>query len=209
LPGPGRMEPRKRRAFAELARRRGDAERGRQLFAASARSDLQCQKCHTVRGQGGQVGPDLSMIGKKASRENLFESILLPSKAIADQYVSWQIETTAGVTVTGLLIEETADAVTIRDANGKDTRIPRREIESRSKSLVSLMPDNLVAQLTPDELVDLVEYLATLRTPALTPEFWHILGPFDNGTADAAWTVTSARRRGSTWRPATRASPAR
>src|SRR5204863_3596613 len=97
----------------------------------------------------------------------------------------WQIETAAGLAVTGLLVEETADAVTLRDANGKDTKIPKKEIESRSKSLVSLMPDNLVAQLTPDELVDLVEYLFTLRTPALTPDQWQILGPFDGGDGDA------------------------
>ena len=62
------------------------------MLDASLTSEAQCLKCHTVRGIGGQVGPDLSMIGKKASRENLFESILLPSKAIADQYVQWQIE---------------------------------------------------------------------------------------------------------------------
>ena len=66
--------------------------RGKQLLAASLKGETQCLRCHTVRGVGGNIGPDLSMIGKKASRENLFESILLPSKAIADQYLQWKIE---------------------------------------------------------------------------------------------------------------------
>ena len=95
---------------------------------------MQCLKCHTVRGVGGSIGPDLSMIGKKASRENLFESILYPSKAIADQYVNWNVETKKGVTVTGLLVEETPDHILLRDANGKDTRIDKKDIDARSKN---------------------------------------------------------------------------
>ena len=70
-----------------------------------------CAKCHRLFNQGGQVGPDLSMIGKKASRENLYESILIPSKAIADQYIQHQVTTNADVTVTGLLIADTPQAV--------------------------------------------------------------------------------------------------
>src|SRR5262249_29042185 len=147
--------------------------------------DLQCLKCHTIRGVGGNVGPDLSVIGKKASRENLFESILLPSKAIADQYVSWTVETKSGSLVTGLLVEETSDHITLRDTNAKDTRIDKKDIESRAKSLTSLMPDNLVAYMTEDDLVDMVEYLFELKTPALTIDSWHIAGPFDNGANDA------------------------
>ena len=103
------------------------------------------------------------MIGKKASRENLFESILQPSKAIADQYVNWQIFSTRGAVVSGLLVEETADAVTLRDANGKDTRIDKKEIASRAKSPTSLMPADLIGAMTSADLVDLVEYMLTLQ----------------------------------------------
>ena len=142
-------------------------------------------KCHTVRGQGGQIGPDLSMIGKKASRENLFESILYPSKAIADQYVTWVIDTKKGQTLTGLIVSETKDQIVLRDANGKDTTVEQTQIDMRTKSLKSLMPEDLIAFLTEDELVDLVEYLFTLKTPALSMDSWHIVGPFDNGDNDA------------------------
>src|SRR5262249_50292968 len=87
FPPPGKLDPKKLPSPSALANRKGNAKHGQELLAASVTSNLQCLKCHTVRGVGGQIGPDLSMIGKKASRENLFESILLPSKAIADQYV--------------------------------------------------------------------------------------------------------------------------
>src|SRR5262249_37298955 len=70
-PPPGGLDPKKLPAVADLAKRRGDAARGKQLLAASLSGDLQCLKCHAVRGVGGAIGPDLSVIGKKASRENL------------------------------------------------------------------------------------------------------------------------------------------
>lgn len=185
FPPPGRLDPKKLPTIASLATRRGNAEHGKQLLAASVKNDMACLKCHTVRGLGGQIGPDLSMIGKKGSRENLFESILYPSKAVADQFVTWQIETTKGVSLAGLIVEETADAVTLRDANGKDTKIPKKDIDGRTKSPKSLMPDDLLVYMTEADLVDMVEYLVTLKTPVLAMDYWHILGPFDNGTGDA------------------------
>ncbi|MFM7148257.1 MAG: PVC-type heme-binding CxxCH protein, partial [Gemmataceae bacterium] len=181
FPSPGKLNPRKLPPLNQLATRRGDVNRGKQLLAASTTSNLQCLKCHTVRGVGGQVGPDLSMIGKKASRENLLESILYPGRAIADQYVTWILETTRGVTVQGLLVEETPEVVILRDAEGRDIRVAKSDIESRNKGPKSLMPEDLLVHLGEEELVDLVEYLLTLKTPTLTIDTWHIAGPFDNG----------------------------
>jgi putative heme-binding domain-containing protein len=189
FPPPGRIDPKKLPAIAKLAIRRGNTARGKQLLAGSVKSDLQCLKCHTIRGVGGNVGPDLSVIGKKGSRENLFESILYPSKAIADQYLSWTIETADGTSVTGLLVEEKSGYVVLRDANAKDHRIDKKDIESRNKSPVSIMPDNLLVYMTEDDLVDVVEYLFTLKTPALTPDYWYIAGPFDNGEGDAGMDI--------------------
>jgi putative membrane-bound dehydrogenase-like protein len=163
FPPPGRLDPKKLPPPAELAKRRGDVEHGRKLLAASAKNDMQCLKCHTVLGKGGNVGPDLSAIGKKASRDNLFESILLPNKAIADQYVVWVIETKKGTSQSGLLVEETADSLTLRDGNGKDMKIAKADVETRSKSPKSLMPEDLLVYMTEQDLVDMVEYLLTLK----------------------------------------------
>ena len=181
FPPPGKIDPKKLPSIPVLATRKGDVGRGKALLAASLKSEMQCLKCHTIRGQGGSIGPDLSMIGKKASRENLIESILYPSKAIADQYINWNIETKKGITITGLLVEETPDHILLRDANGKDTRIDKKDIDSRSKNPNSLMPNDIVVYLSEEELMDVVEYLLTLKTPSLTPDSWHIAGPFENG----------------------------
>jgi putative membrane-bound dehydrogenase-like protein len=180
FPPPGRLDLKKLPPIAELAQRRGDAAKGKALLVASAKNDMQCLKCHTIRGTGGQVGPDLSVIGKKASRENLFESILYPSKAIADQYINWIINTNKGQSINGLIVEEKPDYIVLRDANGKDTKIATKEIDTREKSKTSLMPDNIVVAMTEAELVDMVEYLFALKTPALGMDYWHIAGPFDN-----------------------------
>ncbi|MBX9580921.1 MAG: c-type cytochrome [Gemmataceae bacterium] len=186
FPAPGKLDPKKLPTIYELTRRTGDAARGEKVWKESLAGAAQCAKCHTVRGEGGQVGPDLSMIGVKGSRENLFESILNPSKAIADQYVQNQVTTAGGVTVTGLVVAEADGGVTIRDANGKDTVIPKDEVESRKKVGISIMPEDVVAALTEDELVDLVAYLETLRTAAYTPESFRVHGPYPADSMQAA-----------------------
>jgi len=174
-----RIDPKKLPPITELLKRKGSIENGKKLLAESGKNDMACIKCHTIRGAGGAIGPDLSMIGKKASKENLFESIMYPSKAIADQYLTWVVETKAGALVGGLIVEETPDHVLLRDANGKDTKIEKKDIESRTKSPASLMPDNLLVYMTEQELVDMVEYLFTLKTAALGMDQWHIAGPFE------------------------------
>ncbi len=184
FPPPGKLDPKKLPPISVLATRNGNVERGKQLMAESLKGVTQCLKCHTVRGIGGNIGPDLSMIGKKASKENLLESILLPSKAIADQYVQWQIENSAGQKIIGLLVDDGPAGVTIRDANGKDTKIAKDDIEKRTKSLISIMPEDIVKGFTEDDLIDVVAYLFMLKTASLTPETWHIVGPFDNDAAD-------------------------
>jgi putative membrane-bound dehydrogenase-like protein len=160
---PRRLDPAKLPRIDALTARTGNAMRGKQLIQDSARTEIQCLKCHTIGGTGGKIGPDLSSIGKKASRENLLESILLPSKAIADQYVTWLVATNGGLLVSGLLVEETPDSITVRDANGKDTKIDKKEIESRTKSPTSLMPSDLLAYMTEEDLLDIVEYLLELK----------------------------------------------
>ncbi len=185
FPAPGKIDPKSLPTIAELARRKGDAKKGKTLYEASLKNDLACARCHTVQGKGGQVGPDLSMIGKKLAREGMLEAILFPSKGIADQYIVHVIQTAKGVTVQGLLIEDTAAGVVLRDAEGRDTRIAAADIEKREKSPKSIMPEDVVAHMTPDELTDLVEYLLTLKSASYTVGQWHIAGPFE-GNIDAA-----------------------
>lgn len=189
-PAPGKLDMAKLPKAADLALRKGDALKGKALFEASAKNELQCLKCHRAMGKGGDIGPDLSLIGKKASKENLLDSLLTPSKAIADQYIVSVIETKNGQVISGLVLSETPEAITLRDGNGKDHRIASNDIEARSKSKVSIMPQDLVAWMSEDDLVDLAEYLLTFKTGSTTPASWQILGPFPDKDGSALATDT-------------------
>ena len=177
FPLPGKLDPAKLPAVATLAQKKGSADRGKAVLAKSLTGEAQCLKCHTVRGTGGSIGPDLSMIGKKGGKDSLYDSLLSPSKAIADQYISWRIDSDDGQSVTGLLVEETPTKITVRDANGKDYSFDVKGV-TKKKSDKSIMPDDVIKAFTEDELIDVVEYLSTLQTPSLTPDAWQIAGPF-------------------------------
>jgi hypothetical protein len=129
---------------------------------------------------------------------------LFPSKAVADQFAQWNVVTAAGVTVGGLLVEETANHVTLRDANGKDTRFGRKDVVEKEKSPTSLMPSDIAQTLTENELTDMVEYLTTLKTPALSLPRWHVVGPFAGDDAlDRAFGPEKGYAAGATYQGAT------
>jgi putative heme-binding domain-containing protein len=170
FPPPPALDPKSLPSIPALLTRKGDVNRGKQLIAASLTSDAQCLKCHTINGVGGKVGPDLSTIGSKASRENLVESILYPSRAIADQFQQYLVETKTGIQVNGILIEETAEYLLLRDVNAKDYKITQGDVESKKKVPTSLMPELLRNFKEPErDLVDIVDYLSTLKNRPLTP----------------------------------------
>ncbi len=145
--------------LAELVARQGDAEAGAVVFRQAGT----CIKCHKVRGEGKEVGPDLSEIGSKLSREAMYVSILDPSAAISHNFETYSLLTDEGTSVTGLLVSETDDSVTLRTSEGIDKTTDKDSIELFKKQQRSLMPQDLQKLLTVDQLVDLVEYALTLR----------------------------------------------
>ena len=98
----------------------GDAGRGRALFADLKR--LACARCHRVRGQGGDLGPDLSDVGGKFDRPLLIESLLDPSRQIVVGYRTTTIATTNGQVFTGLARDESPAGLVLVDADGSATR---------------------------------------------------------------------------------------
>ncbi len=137
----------------------GDIENGQQVYAKTGT----CIKCHRITQEGKSVGPDLNEIGSKLTREAMFRSILDPSASISHNYEQFIAELDSGTVEAGLLINETDELITLRNAEGIDKTISRDEIEKLQKSELSLMPANLQTLLTKQQLVDLVEYLLTLK----------------------------------------------
>ncbi len=143
----------------QLSKRKGDAAKGKLVFENAGT----CAKCHLVNGKGIEVGPDLSEIGNKLSKIALYESILFPSAGISHNYENWMIQKSDGRSITGVLLGETDAEIQIKDDKGIQHNIPVDEIDARKRQQVSLMPADLHKELTTGELVDLVEYLSTLK----------------------------------------------
>lgn len=147
--------------LASLVERKGDPDLGRRVFATHGT----CAKCHKVRGEGKEVGPDLSEIGSKLSREALYVSVLDPSAGISHNYETFTIATNDGNIVSGIKISETDESVTLRTAEAIDHRISKQEIDELVKQPVSLMPADLQKAMSIEDLVGVVEYLTTLKKP--------------------------------------------
>ena len=143
----------------QLLRQRGHVENGKEVFAKVGT----CADCHKVGDAGKLVGPDLSEIGSKLSREAMYESILDPSAGINHNYEQYIVLLDTGKSAAGLLVNETDESITLRNAEGVDNTFAKEEIDEFEKSEVSLMPAGLQKKLTKQQLVDLVEYLLTLK----------------------------------------------
>ncbi len=145
----------------ELLRKRGDSSRGKTTFFGT--DGPQCSRCHKIAGVGRDVGPDLTRIGTKLAPEALFESILKPSAAVAHEYQVWLIRTKSRGYIDGYIRSEADDGIELVDSNGNATRIPAADVLSRVKSATSLMPTGLSSGMTTQQLVDLVQFLSTLK----------------------------------------------
>ncbi len=168
----------------KLVQTKGSVQRGRELFLNSA--TLACIRCHRLESVGGQVGPDLTRVWETHSVEKLIESLVEPSKEIKEGYQTFVATTKKGQVYTGLKIAQSGDEVVLRDSEARDIRIASKDLDSLEASKQSLMPDNVVAQLSYDDFIHLVAFLKdrsaqeSLRGLAL--EFY-VVGPFGNALA--------------------------
>jgi quinoprotein glucose dehydrogenase len=138
----------------------GDAERGRQIFLT--RTEVACLRCHKVDGRGGEIGPDLTGIATRQKRDYLLESLVEPSKQIAQGFETVVLELTNGTLVSGIVKEDNAKEVKLMTAEGKLVTVPRKQVEERSRGK-SAMPEDVMKYLSKRELRDLVEFLAGLK----------------------------------------------
>jgi putative heme-binding domain-containing protein len=146
----------------EVAARRalqasGAAGRGKVLFDAKS-----CRACHTDADGQTPKGPHLVDIGKRYGPAELVESILKPSVKIAQGYEAYSFAMADGRVFTGFVVTERASTVQVRDSLGALRELKRSEIEQRRRQEASAMPEGTTANLTPEELADLVAYLRSL-----------------------------------------------
>jgi putative heme-binding domain-containing protein len=161
LPRPRSKDGKALPPIDDLVARRGDPVSGAAVFRRA--EGPRCIACHQILEEGRQVGPPLTTIGTKLGREQLYESILTPSAGILMGYENWAVQTKDGDVKTGIKVEDTDDHVTLKDADGEYIDIPADKIAAKKMLALSMMPEELAQAMTLAELVDLVEYLSTLR----------------------------------------------
>ena len=137
----------------------GNSERGRTIFEQTT-----CVQCHQVNGTGINFGPDLSEIGSKLSKQGLYESILDPSATVSPAFQAVNIVKQNGKAFSGFITSETEGEITLQQVGGTTSTHNKTEIQNRITSPQSLMPAGLQQLMTFDDLVDLVEYLAGLKS---------------------------------------------
>jgi putative heme-binding domain-containing protein len=135
---------------------KGDAARGRDLFRKN------CTACHRLENVGYEVGANLVAALRNKSKEALLIDILDPSREVDPRYVNYQVTTTTGRTVSGLLAVETPTSVTLRRGEKAEDTILRSQIEELRATTKSLMPEEFEKQLDKQQTADLIEYLMTV-----------------------------------------------
>lgn len=116
-----------------------------------------CANCHRLFDSGTLIGPDLTG-AQRTNVDYLLQNLLDPSASISKDYQMQIVATTNGRVITGLLIEESDNAITIQTATEK-VIVPRDEIEEQKISDVSMMPEGILQKMTHDEVRDLFAYL--------------------------------------------------
>lgn len=138
-------------------------EQGKAMFAASL-----CISCHTMKGEGGVSGPDLTQLGTRFSTKDILEAIIDPSKTISDQYGATVFYLKDGGSVVGRLIKEEGGNYVISQnpfAPQVVREIPKKDVARTRVSEVSPMLPGMINRLNSEELKDLIAYLVAGGDP--------------------------------------------
>lgn len=140
---------------AELSAR--NFKRGKAMYVATT-----CSRCHSIKGEGGNIGPDLSQIGTRFSTKDILEAIIDPSKTISDQYAATQFQLKNGKSMVGKIANQDNTFYYLSQnpyAPDVLVKVKKQDVMAKNYSTISLMLPGLVNPLNADELKDLVAYL--------------------------------------------------
>ena len=143
-------------AYQKALEMKGNPERGKMVFARN------CAACHRLENVGEAIGADLSAI-RDRGLEAVLLNVLDPNREVMPQYVTYVLVTTSGRIVTGLIVAETANSLTIRKPDGGEETVLRLEIDQLRSTGQSFMPEGLERQIDVASMADLLAYLNAAR----------------------------------------------
>ena len=135
----------------------GDAARGAQVYEA-----VGCAACHTIRGRGGPVGPDLTDVGARSSPAYIRLSIVDPQADVPSGFKQIRAVTREGRRLMGVVVNEDTFSIQFRDASGTLHSSFKEELLELATDRTSTMP-SFRERLEPAALDDLVAYLVSLE----------------------------------------------
>ena len=146
-----------REALDALTAMEGDAAYGKRVFERS------CVACHQLDALAGKYAPNLGDVGKRLKPEQIVSSVLYPNAELNEKYQTYNILTADGEVLSGVIAEQTDEAVTVMLGTGKTATAQRDDIEAMKKVNVSSMPAGLTETMSGEEFVDLLTYLNSLK----------------------------------------------
>ena len=132
-------------------------ENGKNMFIATM-----CASCHSMKGEGGQIGPDLTQLGTRFSTKDMLEAIIDPNKSISDQYAATIFYLKDGKSIVGRLISQDDEKYSVSQnpfAPQMLRDIPKKDVTKTKISDVSIMMPGMINSLNSDELRDLMAFL--------------------------------------------------
>jgi putative heme-binding domain-containing protein len=132
------------------------------LAQGAAVFEKHCAVCHRIGEKGAKIGPNLDGVGIRGL-DRLLEDILIPNRNVDQAFRTTQIVSTDGRILTGLALREEGEVLVLADAQGKEVRVPKDEIEVLIVSQLSVMPGNVPDIVSDTEFVHLIGYLLSQR----------------------------------------------
>jgi len=167
MPGAGAMNDREEKLAAAYVRSLGripakpvpgDPAHGAEIYRSKG-----CAGCHSIQGEGGVAGPDLTVIGTSRSAAHLRESVVEPDKAVPEGFLLVTVTPKSGPSVTGVRVNEDSFSIQVRDNAGRSYSFSKSEVTNVEKQRGKSSMPSYKGQLSETELTDVVAYLASLK----------------------------------------------
>ena len=137
---------------------KGDAEVGKRVFTTQG-----CIACHAIDLKAEQKGPYLGAAGAKFTRDYLIDSVLEPSKVVAQGFQTFIFTMKDGSTQIGFVTGEVDGVIELRNIVGQVSKLKRADVDKEAHLPQSMMPPGLAGTLSVADFTSLVEYLASLK----------------------------------------------
>ncbi|MEQ1861816.1 MAG: heme-binding protein [Chthoniobacteraceae bacterium] len=143
--------------LGQVALGKGNAEQGKAIARRI------CIACHKFGAEGIAYGPDFAGVGTRLKREEIIDSILEPNAKVDPKFAITNLELAGGEAMTGFIAKETADTISFTVPGGLVRDITKTDVKKRETLRQSSMPEGLAATMSPQEFLDLVEFLVSLK----------------------------------------------